>query len=57
MEGSWMLLAMMQTCDFVPSWARKWAARSEAILIQLQGNEWGLPSQVMHECRHTMAGK
>lgn len=52
-----MLLATMQTCDFVPSQARKWAARSEAILIRLLGNEQVSPSQEMRQCHHTMAGK
>lgn len=57
MKGSWMLLATMQTCDFVPSQARKWAARSEAILIRLLGNEQVSPSQEMRQRHRTMAGK
>lgn len=57
MKGSWMLLATMQTCDFVPSEARKWAARSEAILIRLLGNKQVSPSQEMRQRHRTMAGK
>lgn len=52
-----MLLAVMQSCDVVPGWARKRAVRSEVILIQLLGNERGLPRQEVRECRRTMAGR
>lgn len=57
MEGSWMLLAVMQSCDVVPGWARKRAVRSEVVLIQLLGNEQGLPRQEVGERRRTMAGR
>lgn len=52
-----MLLAAMQGCDVVPGWARKRAVRSEVVLIQLLGNEQGLPRQEAGERRHTMAGR
>lgn len=52
-----MLLAVMQSCDVVPGWARKRAVRSEVVLIQLLGNEQGLPRQEVGERRRTMAGR